>query len=98
MQAESIEPAGLTGDDAIFVGMSRRSWDELWKSGGAPDASRPFAGARNPRWSKDELRAWVAWGYPAIERWRPIWAKLLESGAWSPSEIVIREKGPTNAA
>lgn len=98
MQADTIEPVGLTADQAcLFVGMSRRAFDELWKNEQAPPAYHPFRGVRNVRFSKDELRAWVAHGYPPLERWRQIWAKLLEAGAWAPTEVVIRERGHSRA-
>ena len=77
MPADSVERYGLTRDEAAeAVGMSKRAWDRSWKAGRAPEPSYPFTRDRNPRWSKDELRAWVAWGYPATSAWGPIWKEL----------------------
>ena len=99
MQADTDEQYGLNAaDSARAAGMSRRSFDEAWKGERAPQPSRPFEGTRNPRWSRDEIRCWVAFGYPPLERWRPIWRSLLESGAWAPKEVVVRVVGPNDAA
>lgn len=99
MSVESTEQFGLTAIQAAdAANMSRRSFDDAWKSDRAPQPSRPFGSERNPRWSIDEIRGWVAWGYPALERWQPIWRTMLESGAWAPKEIVVRVIGAGDAA
>lgn len=90
MQADHLAPIGLTACQAAeYVGMSRRAWGTLCANEGAPEAYLPFRTKRHPRWSRDELRAWVAYGYPPRSKWKPTWAKLVSSGAWSPCASVV---------
>lgn len=78
-----LEPCALSAQDAAdFVMMARSEWDRKWKAGEAPQPIRAPGRRTTCRWSRDELRAWFASGCPTLERWRPIWQRMLESGAW----------------
>ena len=56
-------------DSAVFVGYSQRHWAVLVSAGQTP---KPLQIGKWPRWSIDELRAWLAAGAPP----RDVWQKL----------------------
>ena len=51
---------------AALLGISERHFRDLNSAGRVPE---PIKLGKSPRWSVDELRAWLAAGGPARERW-----------------------------
>ncbi|MEL6430006.1 MAG: hypothetical protein AAFQ53_05435 [Bacteroidota bacterium] len=89
MTHDQIESCGLdVRSAAAFVGMSRSEFEKRVALEQAPAGRRIGSTKAKPRWSIDELRAWVAHGYPPADRWRAIWAKMLANGTWCPARIV----------
>lgn len=85
---ESIGRIALRSEEAAEVlGVSRETWDKLWKTEQAPQPVR-FT-QRLCVWSRDELRAWVANGCPPAEDWRRLWNRMLEKGSWATPDIYV---------
>ena len=67
---EHLKPADRLAVDAkeaaALLGISERHFRDLNTTGRVPE---PIRLGKSPRWSVDELRAWLAAGGPARERW-----------------------------
>jgi predicted DNA-binding transcriptional regulator AlpA len=88
-----ILPAALKRPDAAaFCGMSTTEFGQRYRAGELPAPSRFGNGV--PRWSRDELRAWMAHGCPPVERWGKVWAGMIKAGTWAAPEVVIVEERP----
>lgn len=87
-----IEPCALVKSEAAkFLSMSERDFDRRWQDEEAPQPMKGPEKKSRPRWSRDELRAWIAHGGPPLERWRPIWREMLKGGTWCPTRVVVQE-------
>ncbi|MEO1699613.1 MAG: hypothetical protein AAFU73_20155 [Planctomycetota bacterium] len=90
-----VDPAVLQVDAAArLCGMCRQEWDRLWKSERAPQPIRHNGPRSKPRWSADELRAWIAWGQPPLAQWRKIWSEMLSKGTWATPRLVYLHEVP----
>jgi len=77
-----IEPLVVTGPEAARIcRVSERTWRSMNAAGRCP---RPIHIGRRRLWVVAELRAWVAAGAPARERW-----EAARAGAGNP--VPLRE-------